>query len=149
MNANAAPRILVAEDNRVLARILKFNLNQAGFDVEVVGDGRSAVERGEAESFDLIVVDYQMPRLCGEDVCRELRSGTRNTNTPFFFCTGKGYELDRDRIETELNIARFFTKPFSPYELIAAASETIRWGGDRRVALDSVSRPSDECQNHC
>ena len=125
MNANAAQRILVAEDDRVLARIVKYNLGQAGFDVTVVNDGRTAVERAEAEPFELIIVDYQMPQLCGEDVCREVRSGTQNVDTPFFFCTGKGYELDRDSLGTELRIARFFTKPFSPRELIAAVTETI------------------------
>lgn len=125
MNTNADQRILVAEDDRVLARIVSFNLSQAGFDVVVVNDGQSAVERAGAEPFDLIVVDYQMPRLSGEDVCREVRSGTLNAETAFFFCTGKGYELDRDRLAAELKIARFFTKPFSPRELVAAASETI------------------------
>jgi DNA-binding response OmpR family regulator len=85
VNVNPAQRILVAEDDRVLARIVKFNLSQAGFDVEVVNDGRTAVDRAGSEPFHLIVVDYQMPRLCGEDVCREVRSGTLNAETPFFF----------------------------------------------------------------
>ncbi len=125
MNANAAHRILVAEDNRVLSQIIKFNLSRAGYDVEVVGDGQSAVERAETDAFDLIVVDYQMPRKSGEQVCRDVRNGSRNVNTPFFFCTGKGYELDRNQLAAELNIARFFTKPFSPHELVSAATETI------------------------
>lgn len=125
MIGNTAQRILVAEDDRVLSRIVGFNLNQAGFDVTVVRDGRSAVDRARDNLFDLIIVDYQMPRMCGEDVCRAVRSGTLNVDTPFFFCTGKGYELDRDRLDAELNIARFITKPFSPRDLVAAAVETI------------------------
>lgn len=66
-------RILVVEDDGVTADLLRFNLERAGFSVSVVHDGRRAIERLKESRFDLIITDYQMPHVNGEDLCRHVR----------------------------------------------------------------------------
>jgi DNA-binding response OmpR family regulator len=117
--------ILVAEDDRVLAEIIRFNFDRAGYDVVPAYDGNQAAGLAAGRPFDLIVSDYQMPKLNGEDFARAVREGEANANTPIFLCTAKGYEIDEDRLSRELRIARFFLKPFSPRELVEAAAVAL------------------------
>jgi len=56
-------RILIAEDNLVMAHVLQFNLERAGFDVHTAGDGALALEAALGDSFDIVITDYQMPRM--------------------------------------------------------------------------------------
>ncbi len=117
--------ILVAEDDRVLAEIVRFNLCRAEFDVLVAHNGQTALEHSAAQKFDLIISDYQMPRLCGKDLCKGIRQGTLNSDTPIIFCSAKGYEIDTDAIQQELQVSRIFVKPFSPRELVETVRELL------------------------
>lgn len=118
--------VLIVEDDRVLAEIIRFNLSRAGLDVVVAKDGQSAVELSDLRRFDLIITDYQMPKLTGEGLCEHVRSsGGPNANTPIFFCTAKGFEIDYDRLRNDLRVSRIIKKPFSPRELVAAAQEVL------------------------
>lgn len=118
-------RILIAEDDTVLAQVVRLNLTHGGFDVVMVHDGLSAAELAEAERFDLIMTDHQMPGLTGLELIRRIRKDTPNAKTPIYFCSAKGYELDIEQIEKELNVTRVFIKPFSPRELTASIRTTI------------------------
>ncbi|MFQ5730795.1 MAG: response regulator transcription factor [Planctomycetaceae bacterium] len=118
-------KILIAEDDRVFAEIMRFNLDRAGFQVVVAHDGQVAVDHAAAEKFDLIISDFQMPRLCGEELCRGVRLGIVNLETPIIFCTAKGYEIDTARLGRELGICKFFLKPFSPTELVETVCDTL------------------------
>ena len=76
--------ILVVEDNRVTADVVRFNLERAGFVVSMCGNGRQAVELLESERFDLIITDYQMPKMDGEEFCRHVRQNDRHAEVPIF-----------------------------------------------------------------
>ena len=121
----AGKAILIVEDNCVMADIMRFNFKRAGFDVTLAVNGCEGLERLRERQFDLIVADYQMPQMNGEEFCRRLREDPRHAETPAFLCTAKGFEIDTVKLSEELKITRILTKPFSPRELVAAASEVL------------------------
>ncbi len=118
-------RILVAEDDRMTATILRFALERAGCDVVVAHDGASAVAAAEERRFDLVLVDHRMPRGNGSDVCRALRDDPRHADVPIVFCTGKGLELDLDELQREFGVRAVFFKPFSMTELLGCIEAAL------------------------
>jgi CheY-like chemotaxis protein len=119
-------RILIVEDNRVMADILRFNFKRSGYEVTVAGNGCEGLERLRDRQFDLIVADYQMPQMNGETFCRHVRADERHATTPTFLCTAKGFELDTRKLCEELGITRVLSKPFSPKELLEAARDALQ-----------------------
>ena len=127
----AGKRVLIVEDNCVMADIMRFNFKRSGYDVTVACNGREGLKRLRDRTFDLIVADYQMPQMNGEVFCRHVRADERHAATPTFLCTAKGFELDTARLCAELGITRILTKPFSPKELVQAARDVL----ERSAAL--------------
>ena len=119
------PRILIAEDNRVLADAIRFNLAEEGFDVTVATHGRRALKLAQAETFDLIISDYQMPGLSGEELLTAVRADSASRNAVCILCSAKGYELDSQRLTDELRLMRIVMKPFSPSELVELAHQAL------------------------
>ena len=111
-------KILVAEDNRVMSDVIHFNLERAGFDVSVCGNGRQAVELLECELFDVIITDFQMPEMNGEELCRHIRQDVRHADVPIFMISAKGFELDVARLTEELSLTKVLSKPFNPKEVV-------------------------------
>ena len=97
--ADQQPKLLVAEDNCVIADVLRFNLEHAGFDVTLAADGRQATDQLQKQRFDAIITDYQMPHVSGEELCRNVRQDSQHSDVPVFLCSAKGFELDTDRYE--------------------------------------------------
>jgi CheY-like chemotaxis protein len=119
-------RVLVVEDNRVMADVMRFNFNRAGFDVVVAGNGLVAWELLKTEAFQLLVTDYQMPEMDGRELCNRIRADLRFDNLPIILLTAKGLELDHVRLTADLGVNLILCKPFSPRQLVAAAQE---WTG--------------------
>jgi two-component system alkaline phosphatase synthesis response regulator PhoP len=118
-------RILVVEDEPDIALGLQQDLRLEGYDVEVVGDGQSAIDRAETGSFDLILLDVMLPGKDGFAVCRELRRG--GTQTPIIVLTAKSHEAEKV-LGLELGADDYVTKPFSPMELRARIKAALRRG---------------------
>jgi len=118
-------RILIAEDDRVLSEIVRFSLDRAGYEVVVAHDGSTALQEVQQNRFDLIISDYQMPRLNGEELCRRVREDSANRETPIIFCSAKGYEVYTEQLTSELQLSAVFFKPFSPRELVESVSNTL------------------------
>ncbi len=116
-------RILIAEDNRVLADVMRFNLEAEGFEVTVAHNGRKALGIAQAECFDLIISDYQMPGLSGEELLRGIRADSVNTSAVCVLCSAKGYELDEGQLKDDLGLHSIVLKPFSPRDLVVLAQE--------------------------
>lgn len=114
--------ILVADDNRVMLNIVRFNLERAGFDVTIARDGREAWERLQGGDFDLLITDYQMPRMNGEELCRRLREDASLSDLPVIILSARGLELDLSRLQEELGLHKVLFKPFSPSHVV----ETVR-----------------------
>ena len=117
-------KVLIAEDNPGLARVLSFKFKSSGFSPIVCADGQLAWEAFQSDSVAAIVSDQEMPRMSGVDLCRNVRS--KDPQIPFFLVTGRQMELSATGIAEELNIQRVFGKPFSPADVIAAVNQAIQ-----------------------
>ncbi|MBI3866022.1 MAG: response regulator [Planctomycetia bacterium] len=140
MNEVPSPglRVLVVEDNRVMADVMRFNFSRAGFEVTVAANGRAAWGSLQDGPFHLLVTDYQMPEMDGGELCRRIRSESRFSDLRIILLTAKGLELNRDRMMRDLGVNLILHKPFSPRQLVAAAEELT--GGARAAA-----RPVAQC----
>ncbi len=118
--------ILIAEDNRVMADVVRFNLQRAGFDVTVALDGAAALEQAQSKQFDLVITDYQMPRMGGPELIAALRDLEEYAETPIFLCSAKGYELNEEDLREKWGIQRVLLKPFSPTEVVACVEQQLR-----------------------
>ncbi len=110
-------RILIADDESHILRILQFNLERAGYEVLAVGDGEAALKTALAERPDLVILDVSMPGMTGLDVCRTLKTSDARDSPPVFLLTARGQESD-EHAGQAAGADRFFTKPFSPKEIV-------------------------------
>src|SRR3954447_12765790 len=111
-------RLLLAEDDVRLAALLEQSLSEAGWDVEVVHDGRSAYGRALPDGlpYDVLLLDWMLPELDGVTVCRRLRD--LGVTTPVLMLTARGQV--RDRIEgLDAGADDYLPKPFDLDELLA------------------------------
>jgi two-component system alkaline phosphatase synthesis response regulator PhoP len=121
----STPMVLIAEDNFVLARVLKFNLERAGCQVSVVHNGADAVRLLREQRYDLLLTDHQMPQVSGGELCRIVRQDLGLADLPIVMCSAKGLELDVERLRTEYQLMHLFFKPFSVRDIVALVSEVL------------------------
>jgi two-component system response regulator VicR len=120
--ALVSAKILVVEDEKPIADIIRFNLEREGFNVLLAYNGQDALNVAMRQVPDLIVLDVMLPKLDGFQVCRELR---KTLNTPILMLTAK--EEERDKIKgLEVGADDYITKPFSPRELVARVKAHLR-----------------------
>jgi two-component system response regulator VicR len=115
-------RILVVDDERPIADILKFNLEREGFEVEVAYDGEEALAKARQMPFQLVILDIMLPKLDGFTVCREIRA---HSSVPILMLSAKEAEVDKV-LGLELGADDYVTKPFSPRELTARVRAILR-----------------------
>ncbi|MBU6238808.1 MAG: response regulator [Planctomycetes bacterium] len=118
-------RILVAEDNKVLGDVLRFNLERSGFHVTLARTGDAAAKLLAGESYDLMFTDIEMPGMNGVDLCRYLRFELGNSDLPVAICSARGLEVDEQEMRTKYGVAEIIFKPFSMRELVALASRLL------------------------
>jgi len=115
-------RILIVEDENELATIIADYAKAAGYDAEVIGNGRTALAAIERQTPDLIVLDLQLPGLDGLSVCKTVR---RFSDVPIIMVTARVEEVDR-LIGLEIGADDYVCKPFSPRELVARIKVILR-----------------------
>jgi two-component system, OmpR family, phosphate regulon response regulator PhoB len=125
--------ILVVEDDRDIATLLKYNLEQEGFSVANAYQGEEALVLVREQKPDLIVLDWMLPLLPGIEICRQLRRENDFKTTPIIMLTAKGEEGDKLR---GLNSGAddYLTKPFSPNELLARIRAVLRRSNPHAIA---------------
>lgn len=116
-------KILVVDDERPIADILKFNLEKEGYEVICVYDGKSAIQKVALEKPDLVLLDIMLPGKDGMEVCREIRA-SRNS-VPIIMLTAKDSETDKV-VGLEMGADDYVTKPFSNRELLARVRANLR-----------------------
>ena len=109
-------KILVVDDEKVLVKGIKFNLESEGYQVEAGYDGEEAVELARSGSFDLIILDLMMPKMDGLTVLRTLRE--QGNPIPVLILTAKS-EVDDKVLGLDTGANDYLTKPFSTQELMA------------------------------
>jgi len=118
-------RILVVEDNEIVAESLDRGLAERGYAVRIAQTGREALECAMAEEFDLLILDRMLPELSGDDVCRELR--VRKSSIPILMLTARA-DIS-ERVEgLDLGADDYMTKPFAFQELLARVRALLRRG---------------------
>ena len=122
---NGKPVILVVEDEAALVELIKYNLEQEGFDVVGAKDGEEALLAAEEHKVDLVLLDWMLPLLSGLEVCRQLRRNPRTKQIPIIMLTARGEETDRVR-GLAVGADDYVPKPFSYPELIARIRAVLR-----------------------
>lgn len=120
-----AKRILVADDEPHVRRILATLLESRLHELDVVTDGLAALERLESpQPYDLVLLDLMMPGATGLEVLERLRRMERHTGIPVVILTAKGQDTDREAA-LALGANDFITKPFSPKKLLARIDDLL------------------------
>ena len=119
-------KILVIEDEKLLADSIKSMLERKGFQVECVYDGESGKEYAELGIYDLLILDVMMPKMDGFEVARQVRKA--RCNTPILMLTARSDVADRI---AGLNAGAdyYLTKPFDTRELLACINALLRRQG--------------------
>ena len=118
-------KILVVDDELLLVKGIKFNLENEGWQVDTCFDGAAAVEKAKAEKYDLIILDLMMPVMDGLEACMHIRS---KSDVPIIMLTAKGEDTDK-LIGFEYGADDYITKPFNVLELKARVRALLRRSG--------------------
>ena len=122
---DAAPHILIVDDDRRLRDLLERYLEQQGFAVHGAGDGRELDKELSRRHIDLIVLDLMLPGEDGLSICRRLRG--QGVATPIIMLTARGDEIDRI-VGLEIGADDYLPKPGNPRELVARINAVLRRG---------------------
>jgi two-component system response regulator RegX3 len=115
-------RILLVEDEKTIRDAVAAYLEREGYWVTPAEDGQVAIDAFTKHRFDLIVLDLMLPKVSGEEVCRQVRNAS---DVPIIMLTAKGEEEDRIA-GLELGADDYLVKPFSPRELVARVRALLR-----------------------
>ena len=115
-------RVLLVEDEKSIRSAVAAYLEREGYWVTPAEDGQIALDEFAKHKFDVIVLDLMLPKVSGEQVCREIRNVS---DVPIIMLTAKGEEEDRIA-GLELGADDYLVKPFSPRELVARVRALLR-----------------------
>ena len=116
-------KILIIEDNRDLAQLLKSHLQDLAFQVDLVFDGIAGMTKVSSGNYDLVILDLMLPGLDGVEICQRLRR--KSSYVPILMLTAKSSEMDRV-VGLEVGADDYVTKPFSIRELLARVKAIFR-----------------------
>jgi len=114
--------ILIVEDERAIAELLKYSIEKEGMRAVIAGDGKTAFRKMEEESPDLILLDLMLPDMDGLSICREV---TKTYKTPIIIVSAKNDQLDK-LIGLEYGADDYITKPFDIREVILRIRSVLR-----------------------
>jgi two-component system alkaline phosphatase synthesis response regulator PhoP len=129
--------ILVVEDEKDIAELVRFNLEQEGFAVLTAADGEQALEVIRQHRPALVILDLMLPVMSGLEICRRVRGDAATTRLPIVMLTAKAAEVDRI-LGLEMGADDYVTKPFSPRELVARVRAVLR-----RAYGEEIERPHE------
>mgnify|MGYP000394394781 FL=1 len=138
-------KILVVDDERLLVKGIKFNLENEGYQVECAYDGAAAVELARSGNFDLIILDLMMPEIDGLEACMRIREFS---NVPIIMLTARGEDADKI-MGFECGADDYVTKPFNILELKARIRAMLRradrTGPDRsRITVGELTLDTEQ-----
>jgi len=133
--------VLVVDDESAIREMIRFALGKSGMTVQCAADGREALLKIDAESPDIILLDWMMPNMSGPELTRRLRKNPVTTDIPIIMLTAKVSEDDK---VAGLNAGAddYIVKPFSPRELVARINAVLRrsdpGGPEGRITTGSI-----------
>lgn len=126
-------KILVADDDKNIAELLRLYLEKEGYAVVTAVDGEDAITKFTQETPDMVLLDIMMPKLDGWQVCREIR---KKSDCPIIMITAKGETFDKV-LGLELGADDYVVKPFDTKEIIARIKAVMRRTGKNSVEVDA------------
>lgn len=126
--------ILIVDDDPHIRQLLVFAFGKAGLDTIEAADGEQALEQVAQNTPDLVILDINMPRMDGLEVCRRLRA---YNDVPIFFLSSRDDEIDRV-LGIELGGDDYVVKPFSPREVVARSMAILRRTVARAPAVNAI-----------
>ena len=117
-------RILIADDDPVILRLIQVNLELEGYEVITANNGEEAVAQAKAEKPDLVILDIMMPRLDGYQACEQLKSWDDTKDIPVIFLSAKAQQGDIEKGRS-FGVAAYLTKPFDPTELLEVVEQHL------------------------
>ena len=118
-------KILVVDDEKLLVKGIRFNLEHEGYEVDECYDGAAAVAKAAETQYDLILLDLMMPEMDGLEACMHIR---RSSDVPIIMLTAKGEDTDK-LLGFEYGADDYITKPFNILELKARIKALLRRSG--------------------
>jgi DNA-binding response OmpR family regulator len=131
-------RVLVVEDDREIAQLVRLHLVDLGCEVQLADNGATGLAQAQSQPFDLVILDLMLPGMDGLEICKRLRAGLNYL--PILMTTSKASELDRV-LGLELGADDYLTKPFSVGELMARVKAIFR-RVDAMAAAAAEPRPA-------
>ncbi len=117
-------KILVVDDEYYMHRLMHYHLARAGYELVDARNGREAVAAAAREKPDLIIMDVMMAEMDGLSALKELKQGEATRGIPVIMLTASAHVVTREQSEAT-GAAAFFTKPFSPTQLLAMVRKLI------------------------
>jgi len=118
-------KILIAEDDHDLVKLLKYNLEKEGFKTAHTSDGSLVLAEIRRDEPDLVILDLMMPGMDGLEICRQIRRHEKYATLSVLMLTARSEEADRV-VGLEIGADDYVTKPFSMRELIARVRAVLR-----------------------
>lgn len=116
-------KILVVDDEEILRMLITDTLEFEGYTIEEAEDGQEGYEMIASTPFDLIILDYMMPRLTGMEVLEKIQPLA--LNVPIIMLTAKAQQADREMAH-HFGASHFMPKPFSPADLVALVNQILQ-----------------------
>lgn len=140
MNTAHAPgTILIAEDDKNTANLVRTYLEREGFATRIAGDGQVALQLFAREEFCFVILDIMLPRMDGWEICRRIR---RTSDVPILMLTAREEEIDRV-MGLSIGADDYVVKPFSPRELVERVKAILRRVRPRERARSKVLKHGD------
>jgi two-component system alkaline phosphatase synthesis response regulator PhoP len=118
-------RVLVAEDERDVAELIRYTLAREGFEVVIAANGAEALRQARESRPDLMLLDLMLPQVNGWELCRRLKQDPATRTLPVIMLTARAEEADKV-LGFELGADDYVTKPFSTRELVARVRAVVR-----------------------
>ena len=128
-------KILIADDDSDILDVIRITLEAEGYEVIEAHDGQEAVNMIKKSTPDLLITDFKMPKICGDEVCRILKQDILIQHMPIIMLTGKG-EITDKIYGINAGADDYMVKPFEPQELVARVKMVLR-----RTARDLDANP--------
>jgi two-component system, OmpR family, phosphate regulon response regulator PhoB len=128
-------RVLVIEDDKNILKLIRYNLEKAGFVCITTITGEDAFDILDKEQVDLIILDIMLPTIDGFEICKRVKQDQRYKNMPVIMLTAKGEEVDKI-VGFELGADDYIVKPFSPRELVLRIKAVLKRNAPKEGSKD-------------
>ena len=121
---NMGKKILIIDDEPDIIKVVKFRLIKTGYELMTAADGREGLELARVLKPDLVLLDYRMPFLNGDEVCKEIKKDESTKHIPVILMTASTQDTLKENIQT-MGADDYILKPFEPEELIKKIKRLI------------------------